>query len=545
MQPIATIASHLGIDIDNLEPYGKYAAKLSESLWDDIEARDNGKLILVTAMNPTPAGEGKTLTTIGLTQGLNRIGHKAVAALREPSLGPCMGMKGGATGSGAAQIVPSDDINLHFTGDIHAVTSAHNLAAAMLDNHLMQGNALHIDVNRIVWKRVVDMNDRPLRRTVIGLGEGNGVVREDGYMITTASEVMAVLCLAENLQDLKKRLGRMILAYSMTGEPITVDQIGATEAMSVLLRHAVKPNLVQTIEGDPVLIHGGPFANIAHGCSSVRATRYGLKLADYVVTEAGFGADLGAEKFLDIKCRQTGLMPSVVVLVATVKALKYNGGIKKDELTAPNLDALQEGLANLRRHIENLRKYGLPIVVAVNRFATDTEEELREVISFCRGLSCEVALSEAWAKGGEGARALAEAVAQAAECSRVEEEFRLLYPDNTPLRDKIKIVVREIYRGADIRFTPKVSRALSRIEEQFGHELPVCMAKTPYSFSDNPKLLGAPVDFVMDISDVRISAGAGFVVVETGTIMTMPGLPKEPAALRIQLHEDGTVSGLE
>ncbi len=545
MQSILNIADQLGINADHLEPYGKYAAKLSEGLWEEVSSRPNGKLILVTAMNPTPAGEGKTLTTIGLTQGLNRIGHKAVAALREPSLGPCMGMKGGATGSGCAQIVPAEDINLHFTGDIHAVTSAHNLAAAMLDNHLMQGNALQIDVNRIVWKRVVDMNDRPLRRIVIGLGEGNGVVREDGYMITTASEVMAVLCLAEDLQDLIKRLGRMVVAYNQAGEPVTVNHIGATEAMSVLLRHAIKPNLVQTIEGNPVLIHGGPFANIAHGCSSVRATRYGLKLADYVVTEAGFGADLGAEKFLDIKCRQTGLIPSAVVLVATVKALKYNGGVKKDELAAQNLDALREGLLNLKRHIENMRKYGLPIVVAVNRFATDSEAELAEVVTFCREMSCEVALSEAWAKGGEGAEALAKTVAIAAAASRAGEEFRLLYPDHTPLREKIKIVVREIYRGADIRFTPKASRALSRIEEQFGHELPVCMAKTPYSFSDNPKLLGAPTDFVMDISDVRISAGAGFVVVETGAIMTMPGLPKEPAALRIKLHEDGTVSGLE
>ncbi|WP_028547188.1 formate--tetrahydrofolate ligase [Paenibacillus taiwanensis] len=544
MEAIVNVAAQLGIQPDHLEPYGKYTAKLSEELWDTVASRDNGKLILVTAMNPTPAGEGKTLTTIGLTQGLNRIGRKAIAALREPSLGPCMGMKGGATGSGAAQIVPAEDINLHFTGDIHAVTSAHNLVAAMLDNHIFQGNELQIDTNRILWKRAVDMNDRALRRTVIGLGDGNGSVREDGYMITTASEVMAVLGLAENRADLKLRLGRMIVAYSTADRMITVDDLQATDAMCVLLRHAIKPNLVQTIEGNPVLVHGGPFANIAHGCSSVRATRYGLKLADYVVTEAGFGADLGAEKFMNIKCRQTGLFPSVVVIVATVKALKYNGGVAKDKVTEENRAALRAGFDNLRRHIENVRKFGVPAVVAINRFASDTEGELEDVLEYCRAIGCDAALSEAWAQGGAGTESLAKQVAAVADLSEAAEQFRYLYADDAPLIDKIKTVVQEIYRGGDVRFTPRAARALQRIEAEVGSGVPVCMAKTPYSFSDQPKLLGAPEGFTMEVHDVRLSRGAGFVVVETGAIMTMPGLPKQPAALRMRLEEDGTVVGL-
>ncbi|MGZ9585577.1 formate--tetrahydrofolate ligase [Paenibacillus marinisediminis] len=544
MQPIANIAKQLDIVPEELEQYGKYAAKLSDELWDRISMKRDGKLILVTAMNPTPAGEGKTLTTIGLTQGMNRIGHKTVAALREPSLGPCMGMKGGATGSGGAQIVPAEDINLHFTGDIHAVTSAHNLVAAMLDNHIFHGNALRIDPNRILWKRAVDMNDRALRRTVIGLGDGNGTVREDGSMITTASEVMAVLGLAEHMTDLRLRLGRMHLAYSIEGEPITVDDLGATDAMCVLLRHAIKPNLVQTIEGNPVLVHGGPFANIAHGCSSVLATRFGLKLADYVVTEAGFGADLGAEKFMNIKCRQTGLYPSVVVIVATVKALKYNGGIAKDALTEENREALKAGFANLARHIENVRKFGVPVVVAVNRFATDTEAELEDVLRYCREHGAEAAMSEAWAKGGAGTEELANIVASMAESSNAKQEFKLLYADDLPLKEKIETIVREIYRGAGVRFSPRAERALKNIDAGAGRSLPICMAKTPYSFSDQPKLLGAPSDFMMEVSDVRLSNGAGFVVVETGAVMTMPGLPKLPAALHIRLDEDGTVKGL-
>lgn len=544
MQPITNIAAQLDILPEELELYGKYAAKLSDELWDRIESRPNGKLILVTAMNPTPAGEGKTLTTIGLTQGLNRIGYQTAAALREPSLGPCMGMKGGATGSGCAQIVPAEDINLHFTGDIHAVTSAHNLAAAMLDNHIFQGNSLRIDVNKILWKRAVDMNDRALRRTVIGLGEGNGTTREDGYMITTASEVMAVLGLAEDMEDLRARLGRMYVAYNMDGAPVTVEELGAVDAMCVLLRHAIKPNLVQTIEGNPVFVHGGPFANIAHGCSSVRAARFALKLADYVVTEAGFGADLGAEKFMDIKCRQTGLHPSAVVIVATVKALKYNGGVAKDEVTVENREALKAGFANLARHIENVRKFGVPVVVAVNRFASDTVEELEDVMRYCRESGAEVALSEAWAAGGAGTEQLAQLVVQLAEQSEQAPSFKLLYEDELSLKEKIETIVREIYRGAGVKYSLRAQKALQQIEFGGHGHLPVCMAKTPYSFSDRPKLLGAPTDFMLEVSDVRLSNGAGFVVVETGAIMTMPGLPKVPAALHIRLEADGSVSGL-
>ena len=543
MRPIVDVAARIGVPAEQLELYGKYKAKLSREVWEANANRPDGKLILVSAMNPTPAGEGKTLTTIGLTQGLNRIGRKAVAALREPSLGPCMGMKGGATGSGRAQIVPAEDINLHFTGDIHAITSAHNLLAAMIDNHLYQGNAIGIQPERIVWKRAVDMNDRALRHIVVGLGDGNGAVREDGFMITTASEIMAVLCLSEDMDDMRARLGRMVVAYTYEGEPVTVSQLQAVEAMCVLLKDAIYPNLVQTMEGDPVLVHGGPFANIAHGCSSVRATRYALKLADYVVTEAGFGADLGAEKFMDIKCRQTGLAPAVVVLVATVRALKYNGGLAKDQLERESPEALAAGFANLRRHVENMRSFGVPVVVAVNRFAADTERELEAVQRMCREIGTEAILSEAWAKGGEGGAALAEAVVRLADAQE-EGRFRLLYEDELPIEAKIEAIVTRIYRGSEVVYSPAAKRALRELKRFDTAKLPVCMAKTPYSFSDRPGLLGAPEGFTLEVRDIRWSAGAGFLVVHTGQVLTMPGLPKHPAAERIRLDEEQGVVGL-
>lgn len=543
MKPIVDVAARIGVPAEQLELYGKYKAKLSQEVWEANAHRPDGKLILVSAMNPTPAGEGKTLTTIGLTQGLNRIGRKAVAALREPSLGPCMGMKGGATGSGRAQIVPAEDINLHFTGDIHAITSAHNLLAAMIDNHLYQGNALGIQPERIVWKRAVDMNDRALRHIVVGLGDGNGAVREDGFMITTASEIMAVLCLSEDMDDMRTRLGRMVVAYTYEGEPVTASQLQAVEAMCVLLKDAIYPNLVQTVEGDPVLVHGGPFANIAHGCSSVRATRYALKLADYVVTEAGFGADLGAEKFMDIKCRQSGLAPAVVVLVATVRALKYNGGLAKDQLEQESPEALAAGFANLRRHVENMRSFGVPVVVAVNRFANDTEKELEAVQQMCREIGAEAILSEAWAKGGEGGAALAEAVVRLADAQE-NGRFRLLYEDELPIEEKIEAIVTRIYRGAEVAYSPAAKRALRELKRFDTAKLPVCMAKTPYSFSDRPGLLGAPEGFTLEVRDIRWSAGAGFLVVHTGQVLTMPGLPKHPAAERIRLDEEQGVVGL-
>ncbi|WP_182914594.1 formate--tetrahydrofolate ligase [Paenibacillus thiaminolyticus] len=543
MRPIVDVAARIGVPAEQLELYGKYKAKLGQEVWEENAHRPDGKLILVSAMNPTPAGEGKTLTTIGLTQGLNRIGRQAVAALREPSLGPCMGMKGGATGSGRAQIMPAEDINLHFTGDIHAITSAHNLLAAMIDNHLYQGNALGIQPERIVWKRAVDMNDRALRHIVVGLGDGNGAVREDGFMITTASEIMAVLCLSEDMDDLRTRLGRMVVAYTYEGEPITASQLQAVEAMCVLLKDAIYPNLVQTVEGDPVLVHGGPFANIAHGCSSVRATRYALKLADYVVTEAGFGADLGAEKFMDIKCRQSGLAPAVVVLVATVRALKYNGGLAKDHLGQESPEALAAGFANLRRHVENMRSFGVPVVVAVNRFAADTEKELEAVQRMCSEIGAEAILSEAWAKGGEGAAALAEAVVRLADAQE-EGRFRLLYEDELPIEEKIEAIVTGIYHGAEVAYSPAAKRALRELKRFDTAKLPVCMAKTPYSFSDRPSLLGAPEGFTLEVRDIRWSAGAGFIVVHTGQVLTMPGLPKHPAAERIRLDEEQGVVGL-
>ncbi|WP_028533509.1 formate--tetrahydrofolate ligase [Paenibacillus sp. UNC217MF] len=544
MKRIVDVAAQLGIPQEDVEQYGKYKAKLGQDVWNRVADRPNGKLILVTAMNPTPAGEGKTLTTIGLTQGLNRVGHKAVAALREPSLGPCMGMKGGATGSGKAQLVPAEDINLHFTGDIHAVSSAHSVLAALLDNHIHQGNALRIHPSRIIWKRAVDMNDRALRSIVVGLGDGNGVVREDGFMITTASEVMAVLCLAEDMDDLRSRLGRIVVAFNEEDEPVTAADLNAVEAMCALLKDAIHPNLVQTGEGDPVLVHGGPFANIAHGCSSVRATRLALKLADYVVTEAGFGADLGAEKFMDIKCRQTGLFPSAAVLVVTVKAMKYNGGVSKQELAAENVEAVRAGFVNVQRHIENIKQFGVPLVVAVNRFATDSPAELDAVIELCTQSGVRAILSEAWENGGEGCRALAQYVAELADSSDAESQFQLLYPDEYTIEEKIEAVVTRIYRGAGVYYQPAAKRALRKLEQLGASRLPVCMAKTPYSFSDRAGLLGAPEAFTVEVKDVRLSAGAGFVVVHTGQVLTMPGMPARPVAERIHVDANGSISGL-
>lgn len=543
MKPITEVAAQLDLKPDQLELYGKWKAKLSEDVWESVSQRPDGKLILVTAMNPTPAGEGKTLTTIGLTQGLNRIGRKAAAALREPSLGPCMGLKGGATGSGRAQIVPAEDINLHFTGDIHAITSAHNLLAALIDNHIHQGNTLRLNTARIVWKRALDMNDRPLRQIVIGIGDNNGIVREDGFLITTASEVMAVLCLAENMDDLRERLGRIVVGYDMEGRPVTADELRAVDAMCALLKDAIQPNLVQTIEGDPVFVHGGPFANIAHGCSSIRSTRHALKLADYVVTEAGFGADLGAEKFMNIKCRMGNLRPAASVIVATVRALKYNGGVSKHELLTENPEAIQSGFANLQRHVENMRLFNVPVVVAINRFASDTEAELAQVAALCAELGVKAIISDAWERGGEGCRELAQEVVAIADESTIDS-FQLLYPDDMPIEQKIETVVTRIYRGAGVKYRPAARRALQELERLGVRDLPVCMAKTPYSFTDRPSVLGAPDQFTIEIQDVRWSAGAGFVVVLTGQVVTMPGLPAEPAAWRIRLDEAGHIEGL-
>ncbi|RCX15415.1 formate-tetrahydrofolate ligase [Fontibacillus phaseoli] len=542
MKPILEVAESFGIAEKYLDMYGRYKGKLDLSLRQDLEKRPDGKLVLVTAMNPTPAGEGKTLTTIGLAQSLNAIGVPTIAALREPSLGPCFGMKGGATGSNKAQLMPSEDINLHFTGDLHAITSAHNLLAAMIDNHIFQGNALQIDANRILWKRAMDMNDRSLRQIVVGLGEGNGNVHESGFMITTASEVMAVLCLSENRQDLRERLGRMVVAFTMSDEAVTAEQIGAVDAMTVLLKEALKPNLVQTAEGTPAIVHGGPFANIAHGCSSVIGTKTALKLADIVVTEAGFGADLGAEKFFDIKCRQAGLKPDAAVLVVTVKALKYNGGVVKTELDRPNMEALQKGMLNAARHLENIRKFGVPVMVAINHFANDAEEEVSFIMEECRQLGVQAEISDVWANGGRGGEQMAKTLRDMLQ--REDSCFSPLYPDGLDIKAKIEIIVKEIYRGDGIKLTLKAETKIRDLEHQgFGH-LPVCMAKTPYSFSDQGKLLGAPQDFTVQVRDVTLSAGAGFVVVHTGNVVTMPGLPEVPAAERIHLNEQGEVAGL-
>lgn len=543
MLPITEIAGKLGIGEEDIELYGRYKAKLSMDLIKRVQDKPDGKLILVTAITPTPAGEGKSTTTVGLAQGLAKIGQKVIVALREPSLGPCMGIKGGAAGGGYSQVVPMEDINLHFTGDFHAITSAHMLLAAMLDNHIQQGNALNIDPRRIVWKRVVDMNDRELRNIVVGLGgKAHGVPRQDGFDITVASEVMAILCLATGLHDLKERLSKIIVAYDYSGNPITAGMLKAQGAMAALLKDAVKPNLVQTLENVPAIIHGGPFANIAHGCNSVMATKTALKLADYTITEAGFGADLGAEKFFDIKCRYAGLKPDAVVLVATVRALKMHGGVLKTDLATPDVEAVKRGLVNLEKHIENIKQYGLPLVVAINAFAQDTPEELKAIRSHCAAHGVNVALSEVFAKGGEGGIELAKEVVALATSGKAD--FKLLYGEEMSLKEKIETIAKKIYGAVGVNYTKEANNALKDFEKMgYGH-LPVCMAKTQYSFSDDPALLGRPEGFEITIKNCRIAAGAGFVVVLTGDIMTMPGLPKVPAAEKIDVSDDGVISGL-
>lgn len=543
MLPITEVAAKLGVGEEDIELYGRYKAKLSMDLIKRVQDKPDGKLILVTAITPTPAGEGKSTTTVGLAQGLAKIGQKVIVALREPSLGPCMGIKGGAAGGGYSQVVPMEDINLHFTGDFHAITSAHMLLAAMLDNHIQQGNALNIDPRRIVWKRVVDMNDRELRNIVVGLGgKAHGVPRQDGFDITVASEVMAILCLATGLHDLKERLSKIIVAYDYSGSPITAGMLKAQGAMAALLKDAVKPNLVQTLENVPAIIHGGPFANIAHGCNSVMATKTALKLADYTITEAGFGADLGAEKFFDIKCRYAGLKPDAVVLVATVRALKMHGGVPKTDLATPDVEAVKRGIVNLEKHIENIKQYGLPLVVAINAFAQDTPEELEAIRSHCAAHGVNVALSEVFAKGGEGGIELAKEVVALATSGKAD--FKLLYGEELSLKEKIETIAKKIYGAVGVNYTKEANNALKDFEKMgYGH-LPVCMAKTQYSFSDDPALLGRPEGFEITIKNCRIAAGAGFVVVLTGDIMTMPGLPKVPAAEKIDVSDDGVISGL-
>lgn len=543
MLHITEVAGKLGIGEEDIELYGRYKAKLSMDLIKRVQDKPDGKLILVTAITPTPAGEGKSTTTVGLAQGLAKIGQKVIVALREPSLGPCMGIKGGAAGGGYSQVVPMEDINLHFTGDFHAITSAHMLLAAMLDNHIQQGNALNIDPRRIVWKRVIDMNDRELRNIVVGLGgKAHGVPRQDGFDITVASEVMAILCLATGLHDLKERLSKIIVAYDYSGNPITAGMLKAQGAMAALLKDAVKPNLVQTLENVPAIIHGGPFANIAHGCNSVMATKTALKLADYTITEAGFGADLGAEKFFDIKCRYAGLKPDAVVLVATVRALKMHGGVPKTELATPDVEAVKRGIVNLEKHIENIKQYGLPLVVAINAFAQDTQEELEAIRSHCAAHGVNVALSEVFAKGGEGGIELAKEVVALATSGKAD--FKLLYGEELSLKEKIETIAKKIYGAVGVNYTKEANNALKDFEKMgYGH-LPVCMAKTQYSFSDDPTLLGRPEGFEITIKNCRIAAGAGFVVVLTGDIMTMPGLPKVPAAEKIDVSDDGVISGL-
>lgn len=543
LMPITEVAKSLDMTMDDLELYGKYKAKISDEYLKKIEENKNGKLILVTAINPTPAGEGKTTTSVGLGQAFGKLGKKAVIALREPSLGPCFGIKGGAAGGGMAQVVPMEDLNLHFTGDFHAITSANNLCAALLDNHIQQGNELGIDTRQIIWKRCLDMNDRVLRNVVVGMGSKmDGFVREDHFVITVASEIMAVLCLAEDMEDLKRRLDRMVVAYNYAGEPVTAGQIKATGAMAALLKDAIKPNLIQTLEHTPAIVHGGPFANIAHGCNSVRATKAALKMADYVVTEAGFGADLGAEKFFDIKCRQAGLSPDAVVLVATIRALKYNGGVAKKDLNTENLDALKKGIVNLEKHIENLQKYGVPVVVTLNAFITDTEAEIAFVKEFCHERNCDFALSKVWEKGGEGGIELANAVLNTLE--KKESHFAPLYDLNLSIREKITCIAKEIYGAGDVVFAPAAAKQIDRLESQGFSNLPICMAKNQYSLSDDPTLLGRPTGFTLNIREVYVSAGAGFVVALTGAIMTMPGLPKEPAAYQIDVTNDGVITGL-
>ena len=544
MSHIRDIAGRFGIAEDELEFYGKYKAKLTDELEKRVAGNKDGKLILVTAINPTPAGEGKTTISIGLTEALNKLGKKTMAALREPSLGPCFGIKGGAAGGGYSQVVPMEDLNLHFTGDFHAITSANNLLAALLDNHIQQGNELQIDTRQVVWKRCLDMNDRVLRNIVVGLGaKADGVVREDHFVITVASEIMAILCLATDMADLKKRLSEIIVAYNYAGEPVTAGDLHATGAMAALLKDAIKPNIIQTLEGNPAIVHGGPFANIAHGCNSVRATKMALKLSDYVVTEAGFGADLGAEKFLDIKCRKTGLRPDAVVIVATVKALKYNGGVKKENLSEENLEALKAGIVNLDKHIENMQNFGLNVVVTLNAFATDTEAEHNFIKEHVEGMGCEFALARVWEKGGEGGIELANKVLKAIE--KEQKPFTLTYSDDMGLKDKVKAIATKIYGAKDVSFAPAASKMLDKIDKMGFANFPVCMAKTQYSLSDDQTKLGRPEGFTLNVRDAYVSAGAGFVVILTGSIMTMPGLPKVPAADNIDFDETtGKITGL-
>lgn len=543
IRPISDIAEKLGISADELEFYGKYKAKLPLSLLKKYENKEDGKLILVTAINPTPAGEGKTTVTVGLGEAMNRIGKKAVIALREPSMGPVFGIKGGAAGGGYAQVIPMEDINLHFTGDMHAITAANNLLCAIIDNHIQQGNELRIDPRRILFKRCLDMNDRALRNVVIGLGgKVNGVPREDGFMITVASEIMAILCLSSGIKDLKDRLGSILTAYTYDGTPVYARDLNAVGSMAALLKDAIKPNLVQTLENTPALMHGGPFANIAHGCNSVTATRLALKLGDYCITEAGFGADLGAEKFLDIKCRCAGLKPSCVVIVATIRALKYNGGVPKTELSKENIVALKNGIVNLETHIENMKKYGLPVVVAINRFATDTEAEIETIEAFCKEKDVPVSLTEVFARGGEGGKELAEKVVKTIETK--EAHFKPIYDEKLSIKEKLNVLAKEIYRAGDVVFTSNAEKAISEIEKLGKDKLPICVAKTQYSLSDDPQKLGSPKGFTLTVRDVRLSAGAGFIVALTGDIMTMPGLPKQPAAYKIDVDDDGNVSGL-
>lgn len=543
MKPIVDVASQLDISDDELELYGKYKAKISPDVLERLKDRPNGKLVLVTAINPTPAGEGKTTTNVGLSMALNKLGKKTITTLREPSLGPCFGIKGGAAGGGYSQVVPMDDINLHFTGDFHAITSAHNLLAAMLDNHIHQGNALDIVTKKIVWKRVMDMNDRSLRHIIVGLGKkGDGVMRENGFDITVASEIMAILCLATDIEDLKARLSRMVVAYNSKGEAVTAGDLQATGAMALLLKDAIKPNLVQTLENTPAIIHGGPFANIAHGCNSVMATQTALKLGDYVVTEAGFGADLGAEKFFDIKCRYAGLKPDVAVIVATVRALKMNGGVAKDNLAEENLDALKAGSANLLRHLDNVAKYGVPAVVAINRFPTDTEAELELLRDLCKEKGIDVVLSEVFAKGGEGGMELAKEVINI--CENQKSDFHTLYDVNDSIEDKMNTIATEIYGADGVDFTADALKQVRELEKLGLDRLPICVAKTQYSFTDDPKKLGAPKNFRITVREVKVSAGAGFIVALTGSIMTMPGLPKVPAANGMDILSDGTIIGL-
>ena len=542
MQPITEIAKHLEIPEDDLELYGKYKAKISLDYWNTLKNRQNGKLILVTAINPTPAGEGKTTTSIGLGDALHRLGKKTTIALREPSLGPCFGLKGGAAGGGYAQVVPMEDINLHFTGDFHAITTAHNLLAAVIDNHIQQGNALDLDVRRITWKRVLDLNDRALRNIICGLGgKAHGVPRETGFDITVASEMMAILCLTSDLEDMKKRLGNIIIGYTRSGRPVRAEELNVTGALTLLFKDAIKPNLVQTLEGTPALIHGGPFANIAHGCNSVMATKYALKMADYTVTEAGFGADLGAEKFLDIKCRFTGFRPNAVVIVATIRALKMHGGLAKTQLATENIEALKKGMTNLAKHIENIHKFSLPIVVAINAFPTDTENELKELKTLCESMGASVSISEAWAKGGEGAIDLAQKVIEAAE---KPSDFHYMYDENDTIKNKINAIATKIYGADGVNYTPAVEKTIAELEAAGLDKMPICMAKTQYSLSDDQTKLGAPSGFKITVRELRISAGAGFIVALTGNVLTMPGLPKKPAAENMDIDINGKITGL-